>query len=238
MKPILIIKTGTTIKSLKEKHGDFDDWIINGTGMSRNSFIVSPVFEKVPLPQPDYISGIIISGAHANVTEFPQWIETTSQWLIKAADKNLPMLGICFGHQLIAHCFGGKVGFNPAGLEVGSAPINLTESAINDPLFSILPEKFFIQTSHSQTVLQLPPQAILLAYNDKDKYHAYRIGNNIWGVQFHPEFNCEVTRAYITHHKHDLASDNQHPEALVSVCRDSKEGPLLLKQFVKIVENS
>jgi len=238
MKPILIIKAGTTFPSLKSTVGDFDDWIISGTGKPRNAFIVSPVYENVPLPQPDYISALIISGSHENVTDNLPWMEKTSQWLHKAAAKQIPVLGICFGHQLLAHTFGGMVGFNPAGWELGNVRIRLNKPAEKDPLFSVLPLSFIVHASHAQTVLQLPPEAVALANSEMDKYHTFRLGKNIWGVQFHPEFNCQITKTYISHHKKELLAGNQNPAALSALCKESGEGALLLKQFVKIVENS
>ena len=238
MKPILIIKAGTTFNSLKEKTGDFDDWIISASGKSRREFIVTPVYDDILLPQPDYISAVIVSGSHANVTEKLPWMERIIYWCNSAAKRHIPMLGICFGHQLLARAFGGRAGFNPAGLEIGLSDIHLTAAAKSDALFNILPRRFPAFTSHEQTVLKLPADAEILAFSDKDKHHAFRLKENIWGVQFHPEFNCQISTAYISRHRNDLLADQQDPSGLIASCKDSEWGTLLLKQFVKIVENT
>lgn len=238
MKPILIIKAGTTFDSLKKTAGDFDDWIISASGKSRKDFIVTPVYDDILLPQPDYISGVIISGAHANVTEKQPWMERILHWFHSAAKRGIPMLGICFGHQLLARTFGGKVGFNPAGMEIGTSEIQLMAAAKTDALFKHLPARFPAFTSHEQTVLKLPAEAENLAFSDKEKHHAFCLKERIWGVQFHPEFNCRISTAYITRHQSELLAAGQDPSRLIASCNETEWGTLLLKQFVKIVENS
>ena len=238
MKPILIIKAGTTFDTLKRTAGDFDDWIISASGKVRRDYIVTPVYNNILLPQPDYISGVIISGSHANVTEKLPWMERITHWFKSAAHRNIPMLGICFGHQLLAKAFGGRAGFNPAGLEIGTSEIQLTAAAKTDLLFKHLPPRFPAFTSHGQTVLELPAEAENLAFSDRDKHHAFCLKENIWGVQFHPEFNCQISTAYISRHHKELLADKQDPSVLAASCKETEWGTLLLKQFVKIVENS
>ena len=237
MKPILIIKTGNTLDSIRQDHGDFDDWIIKGTGKKRQAFLVAPVHEGAYLPQLNKISAAIITGSHDNITDKLPWMETIGQWLVEASQKQLPILGICFGHQLLAHALGGKVGFNPAGWELGYVSVYLKKIVREDILFSIFPSDVKTLVSHAQSVLDLPAGARSLARSSQEEHQAIHFGNYTWGVQFHPEFNCDITRSYITHHRNDLLSENQDPEELLSACRESKWGTVLLKQFVKIVEN-
>jgi GMP synthase (glutamine-hydrolysing) len=118
-------------------------------------------------------------------------------WLAAALLKSIPVLGICFGHQLLAELAGGRVGNHPQGLEIGTCAIETTEAAVADPLFGNLPNRFLANTVHYQSVLQLPATAQVMAFNDHDPHHAYRIDNNVWGVQFHPEFDRFVMRGYI-----------------------------------------
>ncbi len=237
MKPILLIKAGTTFDALKKTAGDFDDWIIAASGKLRRDFIVTPVYDNILLPQPDFISGVIISGSHANVTEKLHWMERILYWFNSAAKRNVPMLGICFGHQLLARAFGGKVDYNPEGLEIGTSEIHLMASARNDLLFKHLPSRFPAFTSHEQTVLKLPTEAENLAFSEKDKHHAFCLNERIWGVQFHPEFTGQISNAYITRHKNQLTADPKETSRLTTSCKETEWGKLLLKQFVKIVEN-
>ena len=77
--------------------------------------------------------------------------------------EGLPLLGICYGHQLLAHALGGEVAYNPAGRESGTVHIDLHPHAQDDPLFSALPLKFTAHATHVQTVARPPEGATVLA---------------------------------------------------------------------------
>ena len=141
------------------------------------------------------------------------------------------MLGVCYGHQLLAWAFGGEVGFHPDGREIGSVPVNLTDAARADRLFAELPAQFVAQVSHQQSVLSLPEEAILLGWNDFEPNHAFRLGQTSWGVQFHPEFTAEITRAYINARQADLQAEGLPVAALLESTEPSPESAALLRRF-------
>lgn len=235
MKPILIIKTGSTYPEISNARGDFEDWIMAGMGLDRKQFLIVDVSLREALPDYGEISGIAITGSHAMVTDHADWNERTSEWLAGAVERNIPMLGICYGHQLLAYALGGKVTNNPNGLEFGTAEVTLTEAAPSDPLFSFLPAKVFFQVSHTQSVIQLPPGAELLAYNKMDENHAFRIGDACWGVQFHPEFDLDIARRYIAQERDYLLAKGLQPDELMKNCFETPFGKEFLKRFGEII---
>ena len=91
------------------------------------------------------------------VTDREPWSEDTAAWLREAAAAGLPMFGVCYGHQLLAHALGGKVGYNPTGSELGTQTVELLPPAAGDQLLDGLPASFPAQMLHAQTVLQPPP---------------------------------------------------------------------------------
>jgi len=117
------------------------------------------------------------------------------------------VLGVCYGHQLLAHVFGGTVDYHPEGRESGTHTVTLTASAASDAPFSTMPSQFLAQLTHKQSVLGLPPQAILLGASEFEPHQAFRIGECAWGVQFHPEFTDEVMRAYLAVQALDIESE-------------------------------
>lgn len=194
---ILIVKTGDTFPDLIGPFGDFEDWIRQGLGEGDHhvQVIDAPAFE--PLPDPGTFSGAVIAGSHAMVTQNLDWSLRVETWLSLVVTAGTPVLGICYGHQLLAKAMGGKVDFHPEGLEIGTASITLTADALSDPLLQGLPKVFNAHTCHSQTVLSLPPGAVILAKNTHDRHHAFRLGHAAWGVQFHPEYTPDIMTGYI-----------------------------------------
>lgn len=238
MKDIIIIKTGDSIPSLVTRRGDFEDWIIAGMGESHSfSGTVIPVHKDGLLPDCDLIGGIIITGSHAMVTDQSDWIKKTADWLLKAVMKEIPVLGICFGHQILAYALGGKVGYMPEGPEFGTVPLRLTDDAANDPLFGSLPRTFGVQTSHFQSVTELPPMSVLLGFTGKDPHSAFRYGRCAWGVQFHPEYDADIANAYVNEINDEIKRSRKEAAASPLNCSDTVEGKKILSRFAEFTSD-
>ena len=238
MKKLLILKAGSTFPSIKKEYGDFEDFITRQLEIDSTDVIVNNAVIGEPLPSFNSISGIIITGSHSMVSDREEWSENLAEWLKKLSGTNIPTLGICYGHQLLAHAFGGSVDYHPGGKEFGLVDINLTGSGKEDKLLSVLGNNFTGYAAHSQSVLKLPADAVLLAENDFETHHAFSIGENIWGVQFHPEFNAGITRMYINELKDELLKENINPLQLINSITDSPTGKLLLKRFYELAQKA
>ncbi len=236
MKTLLIVRLGSTFSWLSEKIGDFDDWIVGGIKEFSGRIEFASPFLGEPLPPLHGISGMILTGSHSMVTSREQWSEETAIWLREALDLGCPILGICYGHQLLAHAAGGVVGYNPKGDEFGTTGVRLANESSNDRLFRVLPSPLTVQVCHAQSVLEPPPGAIILASNDHDPHHAFRIGRNAWGVQFHPEFSPEAMKAYIEHYADELRTEGRDPERLLWEVGDTPAANSLLDGFANFVE--
>ncbi len=235
MKSLAVIKVGKTFDSLKLREGDFEDWILSGMGIRREEALVIDVCDGDPLPEYRDISGIAITGSHEMVTEHPVWSEKTAVWLPEAVKKNIPTLGICYGHQLLAYAMGGKVGDNPGGREFGTVDLKRTLTAKNDPLLGGLPSAMKVHVCHAQSVLVLPPDAVLLASSTMDPHQAFLLGECAWGVQFHPEFNALIGIHYIETFREELKNEGKDPDTLIAECTDTPWGESVLRRFARIV---
>jgi len=235
MKPIVIAKTGNTFPNIKNQYRDFENWIIAGMGVRRDNVQIFDIQKNEYPPIIESCGKIIITGSHSMVTENTDWIKRFTNWIKKAAELNIPILGICFGHQLLANALGGKVNFNPKGREIGGHKITLTTNAKDDMLFQNCPERMMVLESHQQSVTELPPKAKVLAYNDHEQYQAFVINNNIWGVQFHPEFNEWIMQAYIREQKEDLENEGFDVIELTNNLKHYKKSESIFKTFIEIV---
>lgn len=235
MKKLLIVKTGNTFDSIVRLHGDFDDFVIKQAGLSKSDVSVVSVHQGEALPSAQNITGVVITGSHSMVTDKAEWSERTAAWLRSLAGRSIPVLGICYGHQLIGHAFGGVVDYHPKGPELATVNIKLTAAGQADPLLGCLDEIFPGHVVHSQTVLRLPPQATLLAGNDFEPHHAFVIHDCIWGVQFHPEFNADIALMCLDELQAELIGQGYDPCSLRESVKEHPCGNILFKRFLSLL---
>jgi GMP synthase (glutamine-hydrolysing) len=221
--------------SLLSQRGDFADWILAGMKISHEMPLVVDVRESPVLPAYDSMAGIVVTGSHAMVTEHQGWSERTAEWLAGSVENRIPILGICYGHQLLAYALGGEVDNNPQGQEFGTVEIYLEDRAQEDALLGGFPTRIKMQVSHTQSVLRLPSQAKRLAYSERDRNQAFVVKGFAWGVQFHPEFDAAIVREYICSHRESLIQEGQNPAELMAKSLDTPYGAAILKRFASIV---
>ena len=232
---MLIVKTGTVQTALDSADDDFEDWIARGLGRPVQ---VGSVFEGDELPSPHATDGVVVTGSASMVSDHEAGAERTAEWLRKAVGAGVPILGICYGHQLLAHALGGRVGPNPRGREIGTVNLTLTAAAATDPLFGGLPTRIDVQATHLESVLELPPGAQLLASSKLDPHHAFRVPNRpVWGVQFHPELSAANTRGYIEAKRHDMLAEGLDPDRLLAEVRETPWGDDILARFTQLADD-
>ena len=196
MKPILIICTGHAPDAIRGRHGDFPHWFRLAAQLPMQRLQVIDVAAGEALPAPNTVAGALITGSAAMVTERAAWSERSAGWIRHAMDAELPLFGVCYGHQLMAHALGGRIDYLPGGREIGTQDIEKLDVAARDPLAAELPASFRAHTTHEQSVLEAPPGAIALARSMRDPHQLLRYGPRALSTQFHPEFSADVMRAY------------------------------------------
>ncbi|MAY03092.1 MAG: GMP synthase [Gammaproteobacteria bacterium] len=237
MKPILIIKTGVTVKTAYVQEGDFERWIIDTMQGEDENFSVVEVFRDEKLPLHDSVAGVVVTGSPAMVTDKLDWSEYTADWLRHALVTRLPILGICYGHQLLAHALGGEVDFHPKGREIGTTRVSLLENSSEDSLFSGSESPFLVHVSHMQSVVRLPAGAEVLGSNEFEAYHAVRFAENVWGLQFHPEFSETAMRAYISERQETLQEEGLDVEELLKQISPTPVAEKLMHRFHTLIKD-
>ena len=236
MKKLIIIKAGSTFPIIQQSSGDFDDWVLNGIGLSDIAISVVNVAENEVLPAVDKILGVIITGSHAMVTDREFWMQALEVWLREVFERNIPLLGICFGHQILAVAMGGYSDYHPKGREIGTVSIQLTPEGKQDKLLGFLPDEFLAHATHAQTIIKLPANALRLAENSFENNHAFRLGDNAWGMQFHPEFTADIMRAYVAEQTASLVMAGHDVAELSAAICNTDTANMLLKRFMAIVK--
>lgn len=235
MKKIYILKMGSYFPESIQKHGDFEEWIVQSIGECGFDIESVDIYKNASLPNLEDIAGVIITGAHSMVTDLDSDSLRVEQFIPYLVEKEIPLFGICYGHQLLAKAMGGKVDYHPRGREVGGVDIKLLPEAKDDSIFSQLPKKFYAYATHSQSVIKLPKEAVLLAKNEFEPHHAFRIGSCAWGVQFHPEHSEEVIKEYISAQKDWFDSIGVSSKKMINRIKPAPESASILKKFVELI---
>lgn len=187
------------------------------------------------LPESYDFDGVVVTGSRSSVYWEENWIDAAREWVRGAVGRNIPCLGVCWGHQLLADALGGHV--EAMGeYEIGYRPVEHTGDS---RLFEGIDTEFTVFTTHSDEVTKLPPGATLLAENDYS-VHAFRKGT-VFGVQFHPEYDTKTARS-VTKRKEGQISEERIETVLDGVNEENYRAACEAKQvfdnFLGIVEDA
>ncbi|MCC3704108.1 glutamine amidotransferase [Rouxiella badensis] len=233
LKPLLILQTGQAPDPIRAVHGNFPQMFIRqGNIDTQQVVIIDLQAGERPLP-PQHYAGAVITGSRSMVTEHLDWSEDAADWIRQAMLIDLPMLGACYGHQLMAYALGGTVDYHPQGIEVGTEEIELLPAGEKDALVSSLPSRFNANLIHLQTVLTPPTCAKVLARSSHDPHQILRYGPNAFSTQFHPEFSAAIMKTYLPWLDQQAPDDSVDYAAKLQKVSDTPLSQGLLLAFVE-----
>jgi GMP synthase-like glutamine amidotransferase len=150
-----------------------------------------------------------------------------------------PTLGVCLGAQLVAKAAGASVRRGERGLEIGWSAVTLTEECDQDPLFAGLPETLVVLQWHGDT-FDLPPGAVHLIRNSTYPNQGFRLGDVVWGLQFHLEVDADAVCGFLEAFGSDAAgipgcSDAIRTETSSAVAALTPSRDLVLGRFARMV---
>jgi len=192
-----ILLTDHVMEELRGKHGDMDDfykYIFSKVDPSISLEIFDVVLGVYPKSIDDH-QGYLITGSRYSVYDNDDWIKKLKEFVIELNNLKKPLVGVCFGHQLIAQVLGGEVEEVKTGWTVGNQVYNLLNKL---PWIKEDISFFKLLHSHKDQVTKLPPKAKLIASTKKVPIAMYSVDNHIFSHQGHPEFKPEYV--------HDVAS--------------------------------
>lgn len=232
--PVLIIQTGDSNDSLRTSYGGYARQIQCAAGLCDDDTNVVTVYEGQPLADPEAYRAVFITGSPAMVTDREDWSERTADWIREAAAQNTPMFGICYGHQLLSHAFGGEVGYNPAGRAAGTMHVETLDCCRSDALLGSLPTRFPAHMLHMQSVLRPADDAIVMARSPMDPHHMIKHAHNIYSTQFHPEFSPAFVRAHLHYYAEVYRGCGIDARALCESVSETPQSTGLLKRFLQL----
>ena len=181
-------------------------------------------------------------GMQADEDELYPWLRTALDVLREGLEREVPILGVCLGGQMLARAAGGAVG--PAQRsERGWDVVQLTPAGMRDPLFAGQPRTLDVFQWHSYA-FELPPEAVALARSPVC-LQAFRVGERAWGLQWHPEVTADSIRVWAKRQVPPPGQDRVEVdpavlEAAVStrMAQTNREGRELCARFLRIAEHA
>lgn len=134
----------------------------------------------------DGVDAWLITGSKYGANDPEPWIEQLSVFIRRVHEQQRPMVGVCFGHQLLAHALGGAVRTHPEGWGVGVSTNQVQEQ---EPWMQPWTPTLNILVSHQDQVSQLPAQSKVLASSDFCPFYMIQVDDTTLGIQGHPEFS-------------------------------------------------
>jgi len=197
-----ILQAGHAPEKLLETAGDYDAMfrqLLAGHGFS---FVTYRVVDMEFPDQIDACDGWLITGSRHGVYEDHPFIPPLEALVRDAFAADIPMVGICFGHQIIAQALGGKVEKFADGWAVGRQTYDWKG------------EPVALNAWHQDQVTVLPEGAQVLASNDFCAYAALVYGKRAWSVQPHPEYDAEFMEGLVRYRGPGVVPDAQMKQAL------------------------
>ena len=228
MKKITILDCGPSLEKVSRQFGQSPEWIMEVLKDTDCRFTWLKSYEGEIINYNEGGDAWIITGSPRSVYNEENWMLDLEENIRYAVEYNKLVLGICFGHQLIAKSFGGTVELNPSGWELGSYSISLTEKGKYSPLFYNIEDEVIVYESHKDSVTSIPDGAVKLAYNKKC-IQAFQLHDLLYAVQFHPEFSWDIMKKYVSIRGSSGVTVDDHnvPESLY--------GHLILHNFIKLI---
>ena len=190
---VLVVRAGEAEASVQAAHGDYPAWFAHALAPHATVAATVAPFRGEPLPAAPAVDAVLVTGSPLSVRDGAPWMPALGAWTL-AQSARLPVLAVCFGHQLVAEALGGRVEAHPGGPEWGTVAVDLHPEGRADPLFAGLPRRLIVQGLHRDHVATLPPPGALrpLAGNAHTPLQAFAVGPNLRAVQFHPELRAPV----------------------------------------------
>ena len=219
---IAILRAGQVDPVLLSNHSEYPD-MISHLLLKKDNRLQFTYFDVQNKELPSNIhdfDAYIITGGKDSVFDGYHWIAECSDFLLEANSLNKKLIGICFGHQLLAQTFGGRVIRSKKGWGLGA-----TEFDIYKQKTWMLPKRlnFTLLVSHQDQVVSLPKGAQLLAGNTFCPNACFQLDGNILGMQGHPEFSKKfLTELMSTRTGHiNSASIDKAQRSLQSVTHEN-----------------
>ena len=201
-----IFQCDSTNLEFRDEHGNYPEMFISILqSIDRNLKFAIYDVQSIQYPKSlEECDAYLITGSRSSVYDKEEWIRKLENYVIELHKKKYPLIGICFGHQMVARALGGKTELARQGWGVGVQNYN---KIVSKSWFNPVLNDFSIVASHQDQVSELPEGAELLAGSAFCPYASFCIDDHILTFQGHPEFTKSYSKALLILRRKILGED-------------------------------
>lgn len=218
-----ILETGEVHPDLKARHGDYPamfEALLGAVDPSLEFATVRVVAGEMPAAPGEADAWLVTGSRHGVYDDLP-WIEPLKAFLRACVEAQVPVVGICFGHQILAEALGGKVEKSDRGWGLGVQEYTLTA---RPGWLRHVPDRFAVRALHQDQIVTPPPDATVLARSSHCDYAALAYGSpeapHAISLQPHPEFGAAFLDELIALRTGTVLPEETAAEARAGLRRD------------------
>ena len=215
-----ILQTDSVMDQFQPEFGDYPDMFHELLRSEGVTFVDYDVQHGEYPESMDECDAWLITGSKRSVYDEEEWIARLKDYVAELHAARRKLIGICFGHQLVADALGGKTEPASVGWRVG---IIANQVIRQEPFMTPEAPQFNLIFSHKDQVTRLPEEAILLAKSPGCPNAMFRIGNHILAIQGHPEFCKSYSRTLIDF-RHETLGEDIYSRGMASLEKNTDEG--------------
>jgi GMP synthase-like glutamine amidotransferase len=227
-----ILEADQLSQALRMQYGSYGD-MTQTLLHSVDKSLALPRYQVTESSYPEHIDdcdAYLITGSKSSVYDNKPWIQQLQDYVVTLAGRQKKLIGICFGHQLIAQALGGQTQKSDKGWGVGLATSTVY---VTKPWMDPVKESFVLITSHQDQVTRLPPHAEVIAGDDFCAYASYQIGEHILTFQGHPEFTQAYARQRL-HDRREIIGEQRYQKGMASLNQNA-DHPLIAQWIINFV---
>jgi len=214
-----ILEADTLQADIREKYGSYAD-MFKQLFLSVDNRLTFKVYKVIEGRYPENrveCDAYVISGSKFSAYDNEPWILQLQKYIMQLHQHKIKLIGICFGHQIIAQALGGAVEKSKNGWGAGNMTSHIEHTK---PWMSQPETQFSLLVSHQDQVISLPEQAERIAGSNFCENASFQIANHILTFQGHPEFSPDYLK-YLVNKRRDILGDEKYYRAIDSLCQQS-----------------